>query len=115
MAVPSGSGSEYLKAHYINNLSTTNTALITGVANKIYIILMINWCEMSGQENELINMKIVSGSDVIVLLDSQQIGPKGSFTWADKFCLSGAVTLSTYTNAAATIDVNISYLEQNWT
>ena len=96
-------------------MSTTNTALITGVANKIYIILMINWCEMSGQEDELINMKIVSGSDTVVLLESQQIGPKGSFTWADKFCLSGAVTLSTYTNAAATIDVNISYIEQNWT
>ena len=115
MAVPSGSGSEYLKAHYVNNLSTTETALITGVANKIYIILMINWCEMSGNEDELINMKIVSGSDAIMLLDSQQIGPKGSFTWTDKFCISGADILRTYTTAAATIDVNISYIEQNWT
>ena len=53
MAIPTGSGTEVIKYTKLTDLSNTNQTLITGVANHIYTIISIIWCEQ-GVANEQI-------------------------------------------------------------
>ena len=114
MAIPTGYGTEVLKHSQIHNLGTSVTNLVGGTANHIYIVFFICFVEMSNQDNELLTMEILGGSNITVL-ESQQIGPKGTFTWTDKIVIVGTDLLKVNTVAAATVDVNCSYIDQDWT
>ena len=116
MAIPSGSGTEVLKRHYVHELSNTETALITGVANHIYTVLSIVWTEQ-GDNAETVHMYIGydAGATDIYLMSSQSLTSEQSFVWNDKFVLTGTDKLYTKTANSANVDVWISYIDQDWT
>ena len=115
MAIPSGSGTEVLKRHYVHALSNTETALITGVANHIYTVLSIAWTEQA-DATETVHMYIGydGGSTDIYLMSSQSLNSEETFVWNDKFVLTGTDILYTRTANAANVDCWISYIEQDW-
>ena len=115
MAIPSGSGTEVLKRHYVHALSNTETALITGEANHIYTVLSVVWTEQAAAA-EAIHMYVgYDAGDVdIFLMSSQPIGSEQTFIWNDKFVLYGLDSLKVKAYAAGDIDVHCSYIEQDW-
>ena len=115
MAIPSGSGTEVLKRHYVHALSNTSTAIITGVANHIYTVLSIVWTEQGGA-SELIHahVNISAGSDDVYIMSSQPLGSEQTFVWNDKFVLTGTDRLFTRTADAGNVDVLITYIDQDW-
>ena len=115
MTIPSGSGTEVLKRHYVHELSNTETALITGVANHIYTVLSIVWTEQ-GASSEEIHMYIGydAGATDIFLMSSQPLGSEQTFVWSDKFVLTGTDILYTKAKNSANIDCWITYIDQDW-
>lgn len=115
MAIPSGSGTEVLKRHYVHALSNTETALITGVANHIYTVLSVVWTEL-GDATEAVHMYIGhdAGATDIYLMSSQSITSEQTFVWNDKFVLTGTDILYTRTANASNVDVWITYIDQDW-
>ena len=114
MAIPSGSGTEVLKRAIGHAMTNTNSTIITGVANHIYTILSIVWCEQ-GAAAETISLYSNAGGDPIKFLEAQALPASGTFTWNDKIVLSGTDTLVTITGSAANVDWHCSYIDQDWT
>ena len=116
MAIPSVSGTEVLKRAYVNNLSNTDTAIITGVANHIYTILSVSFTERNNA-NELFHMYVDydAGGTHINLLNNQTLNAYETFVWNDKFVMSGTDKLLVVTSGSALVDVYISYIDQDWT
>ncbi len=117
MAIPSGSGTEVLKRAYVNNMSNTDIAVITGVANHIYTILSVTFCE-SNNMNELIRMYVDydAGGTAINLILGQTLNAYDTFAWNDKFVMTGTDKLYVgITGATSLIDVYVSYIDQDWT
>ena len=117
MAIPSGSGTEVLKRAYVNTLSSTDTAIITGVANHIYTILSVSFSEFNNAD-ELIKMYVdydAGGTD-IYLFTHQTLNAYETFVWNDKFVMSGTDKLWVgITGSSSLIDVYVSYIDQDWT
>ena len=115
MAIPSGSGTEVLKRVYVNNLSNTDDAIITGVANHIYTILSISFCERNNAA-ELINMYVdyLAGGTGINILTQQALAAHETFVWNDKFVMTGTDNLYVGTQGSALVDVYCSYIDQDW-
>ncbi len=116
MAIPSGSGTEVLKRHYVHALSSTETALITGEANHIYTVISVVWTEQ-GDATEAVHMYVGydAGSTDIYLMSSQSLTSEQTFVWNDKFVLTGTDILYTRAANSANIDVYITYIEQDHT
>jgi hypothetical protein len=116
MAIPSGSGTEVLKRFFINNQSNTEATLLNGVANHIYTIISISFCEMSAAD-ELIGLGIHhdGGGTAITLLHDQVIAGKQTFIYNDKIVLTGTDELRCNFTSAATVDIWGSYIDQDWT
>ena len=116
MAIPSGSGTEVLKRAYAHAISNSNSTIITGVANHIYTILSIVWCEQ-GAAAETIGLysNYDGGVTPIKFLEAQALPANGTFTWNDKIVLTGTDTLVTLTGSAANVDWWCSYIDQDWT
>ena len=115
MAIPSGSGTEVLKRHIIDGLGNSQTEVIGGVANHIYTIISITICETGGAA-EKVNLKITDAddSDPHYIMNVQDIAAYSTFVWNDKFVISGDKKLVTNTEAAAALDVYVSYIDQDW-
>ena len=117
MANPStgfgGAGTEVLRRGYGSNMSNTEITLLTGLANHIYTVLSIIFKERSGGD-ELIHMWVdadLSGTD-IYLLHSEPIGANKVFVWNDRFVITETDKLNAKCAAATSIDVWISYIDQ---
>jgi len=116
MAIPSGSGSEVLKRHFVHALSNSETDLIAGVANHIYTVLSISFTEQSGSGSHSLNLAIDAnnaGTD-IYLLSSQAITSEQTFIWSDKLILTGTDRLHARTASSGNVDVWITYIDQDW-
>jgi len=116
MAIPSGSGTEVLKRFYVNNQSNSEATLLNGVANHIYTIISISFCEMSAAD-ELLSLHSYydGGGTPISLLHDQVIAGKQTFIYNDKIVLTGTDELRCNFGSAATVDIWGSYIDQDWT
>ena len=103
MAIPSGSGTEVLKRFYINNHSSTEATLLDGVADHIYTILSVSFCEMSAQNEILIH-----------LVHDQPIGGKQTYVYNERIVLVGTDELRAVFSSSATVDIWGSYIDQDW-
>ena len=122
MAIPSGSGTEGLKVAYMHNLTNTVVSLITGVANHVYTVLSVTYCEVGADSTNGIELYIDagandvagSGSQDIYLLNEQSLGARDTFVFSDKIVLSGTDALKTRISTSANVDVVCSYIDQDW-
>lgn len=115
MAIPSGSGTEVLKRAFHKGVTNSEITLITGVANHNYTILSLICCERAGA-SEAINFYVdtaASGND-LYLLDSQPLGAYQTFVFNDRFVLTGTDKLHINLDSAGTVDVILSYIDQDW-
>lgn len=133
MALPTGSGSEIIKATHFNSAGANNagtTTLITGVALHIYTVISIIFTNMTTRTNDTLNLGIYgydskgsTNNEDHYLLNSQAIGSKETFVWDNKFSFhgqgsnSGVQKLQFYTagDNASAFDINITYIDQDWT
>ena len=123
MAIPSGSGTEVLKVAYKEALTNTVVTLITGVANHIYTVLSITYCEISADNSNGIELYIDAGAnDVsggankdIYILNEAGLGSRETFVFSDRIVLSGTDALKTRISTSANVDVVCSYIDQDWT
>ena len=117
MAIPSGSGTEVLKRASIHGLTNSYQTILTGVANHIYTILSVTFCETAG-DPEKIDMRVdisASGSNPIQLLDRSDIAARDTFVWNDKIVLTGIDQLEVQIQSAGDVDVYVSYIDQDFT
>ena len=116
MAIPSGSGTEVLKVALTAGVTNAESVVLGGVANHIYTILSIVWCEQ-GAAAETISLysNYDGGVTPIKFLEAQALPANGTFTWYDKIVLTGTDTLVTLTGSAANVDWWCSYIDQDWT
>jgi len=115
MAIPSGSGTEVLKRHYVHNNSDAWTAVITGVANHIYTVLSVSCADQGGTaETIYIRVDINDSGTPIYLVSNESLPGHGTFVWNDKFVLTGTDVLEIY-NTAGNVDWYVSYIDQDWT
>ena len=126
MAVPTGSGTEVLRNGVWSTQSTDVTSFAfdtssptlgdetdTVPANNIITVIYINWCETAGDPEEF-HMWADTGGGSIYLLDHQALAGYSTFVWNTKFVLHGGDWLKTDTGSSADIDVQYSYLDQDW-
>ena len=122
MAIPSGSGTEVLKVAYMHNLTNTVVTLITGVANHIYTVLSVSYCELGADATNGIELYIDagvndvagSGSQDIYILNEVNVGSRETFVFNDKIVLSGTDALKTRISTSANVDVVCSYIDQDF-
>ena len=117
MAIPSGSGTEVLKRAYIPAVTNSPQKIIDGVANHIYTVLNLTFCEQ-GNATELIHLFVYPSADSsngIYLLGSQSLTPYSTFVWNDKIVLTGTDELVFQTSGSANVDVYCNYIDQDWT
>jgi len=116
VAIPSGSGSEVLRRVSIHALTDSSQILINGVANHIYTILSVIFCEQSGGAEQVYMQVDISaaGSNEIFLLEKQDIPADGTFVWSDRFVMTGTDELQVFTENSTDIDVYCTYIDQDW-
>ena len=122
MTIPTGSGTEVLKSVFKSNLSDTGIALLPAETNKIRTILSCLWIE-KGSANETVNLWVDAGrNDVsgtgstdIYIFHHQPLGSKQTLVFSDKFVLQGEDVLMTNLGDSGSVDVYLSYIEQDWT
>ena len=117
MAIPSGSGTEVLKRAYIAAMTNSPQKIIDGVANHIYTVLNVTFCEQAN-DVELLHMFIYPAANSgapIYLIGSTGIGKYETFVYNDKIILTGTDELLVQTSAGANIDVYCNYIDQDWT
>ena len=120
MGIPSGGGTEVLKVVYETYTSGT-VSLLTSGADEIITILSIVFCEIGNADEEL-NLFIdaarndVSGtsSQDIKILHAAPLGAKETFVWNDKFVFYGGDVLKFEAGTSGSIDINVSYIIQDW-
>ena len=125
MAIPSGSGTEVLKRTTINSqsntatafrwdgtMATTGTSTYTVPANHIITVISIIFSEQGGAA-ESISLLMNDGTNNISLMD-ETIPSYGAFVWNDKFVLTGGDKLITHTQTSASVDIILSYIDQDW-
>ena len=116
MAIPSGSGTEVLKVHYLRTV--TNSAQLlqpTTEANHIYTILSIVVTDEGGNAEQFYIYRTTGADgDMTRILHTQDISANGTFVWNDKFVLSGTDKLKIETTNSANLHVMTSYIEQDW-
>jgi len=117
MAIPSGGGTEVLKRATLNANSNAWTSILTGVANHIYTILSVSFCEVSNNASTTVGMRIdinAAGSNEVSLLDHHTSVPAyETFVWNDKFVMTGTDKLIIY--SSANMDIYVTYIDQDWT
>jgi hypothetical protein len=117
MAIPSGSGTEVLKRASINNMTNSWTPVITGVANHIYTVISVIFCEQ-GNATESPSMRVdvsAAGSNQIQILEATPITPYSTFVFSDRIVLTGTDKLEVKNEGStSSIDVWVSYIDQDW-
>ena len=115
MAIPSGSGTEVLKQTMINSTDSTEHVLINGVANHIYTIISVIWCEKSNNA-ELFHLYIKDdggATDYYIIADGA-LGGYQTFVFNDRFVITGTDELATIVNGTSNVDVICSYIDQDF-
>ena len=117
MAIPTGSGTEVIKYTKLTDLSNTNQTLITGVANHIYTIISIIWCEQGvANEQIMLHLNDSDGStNRCMIFYGLDLPSESTFVWSDRFSFDGDKKLATGALATANIDVICTYIDQDWT
>jgi hypothetical protein len=118
MANPStgfgGAGTEVLRRGYMDGLTNAEATLLTGVANHIYTVLSIVFCNLASSSDETIHMYIdgdLIGAD-IYLLNTQPLNAASTFIFSDRFVLTETDKLHASTSNSADVDVWVSYIDQ---
>jgi hypothetical protein len=121
MAIPSGSGTEVLKRHFVTRNDTNEVTLLTGVANHIYTILSVIISETAGNSQTfgLYLDPSAAGTNYEIIPIGTSIGGLQTFVFSDRLVLSGTDQLHFITDMTAgqsrKMDVVISYIDQDWT
>ena len=112
----SGAGTEVLRRGYVHAMTNSSTTLLAGVANHIYTVLSIIFCEQANS-GETIHMSIDADSSgtSIALMYNQAIGAEQTFVWNDKFVVTETDTLKTELSSSGNVDVWIIYIDQEFT
>tara|TARA_B100001245_G_C22729739_1_gene354295 strand:- start:263 stop:628 length:366 start_codon:yes stop_codon:yes gene_type:complete len=112
----SGAGTEVLRRAYKDSLTSSGVKIIDGVIDHIYTVLSVIFTEQAGNTDELINMVVdieASGTEII-LLAAHPITAKGTFVWNDKIVLTGTDELVVSSDASATIDCYVTFIDQEF-
>ena len=113
---PSGAGTEVLRRAYVNNLSSSVTKIIDGVANHIYTILTIWFHERAGAAETLeMYVDIDDGGTTLNMMTIHPLGAYETFVWSDRFVITGTDALNVKTASAANVDTYVSFIDQDWT
>ena len=126
MAIPSGSGTEVLKRTLIHAQSTDPTAFrwdgtaptvgdetYTVPTNHIITVLSIIFNEQADAA-ETLSLYMNDGTNTHQILQYEPIPAYGTFVWDDKFVLTGGDKLITHTQTSASVDIILSYIDQDW-
>ena len=117
MAIPSGSGSEVLKRGLFAVTSNSNTKIIVGVANHIYSVISIIITETSGNAETfgLFIDENAGGTNHEIVSLATPLAGDSTFVFNDRFVISGADELVFKAGGTCTINVVVSYIDQDWT
>jgi len=114
MPIPSGNGSEVLKANSITNDSGAFVDLLGGadtVADHIYTILSVHVCNTTSTA-DVFSMK-VNGTNTAMLIEQQSVGAESTYVHNDKIVIMGADDLEVW-NTGVTLNYYVSYIDQDW-
>jgi len=118
MANPStgfgGAGTEVLRRGYVDGMTNSEATLLTGVANHIYTVLSIVFCNLAGASDETFHMYIDADNagTNIFLLNDQPLNAESTFIFSDRFVLTETDRLHATTADSADVDVWVSYIDQ---
>jgi hypothetical protein len=117
MAIPSGSGTEVLKRGTFTASGTEDIKLIDGVSNHIYTVLSIIITETAGAVEGfgLFLDPSAAGTDYEIISLSTTLAANATFVFNDRLVLSGTDELVFKANGVNSIDIVISYIDQDWT
>ena len=98
MAVPTGSGTEVLKAHSFEDINVLLTDLIIGVQHHTYTVLSyISHCTSLGTAATDVGMLQLRGydsfggtTDSVIQIATYTLAANETFVWNDKFSFFGA-------------------------
>ena len=112
----SGAGTEVLRRGYVHAMTNSSTTLLAGVANHIYTVLSIIFCEVANADESIhMNIDADSTGTSIALMYDQPIYGEQTFVWNDKFVITETDTLKAQLSNAGNVDVWISYIDQEFT
>ena len=101
MAVPTGSGTEVLKAHSFEDINVLLTDLIIGVQHHTYTVLSyISHCTSVGSSTDFGRLQLRGydsfggTTDQVIIIATYNIAATETFVWNDKFSFFGAEPVS---------------------
>ena len=117
MAIPSGSGTEVIKYTALDDLTNVYQPLITGVANHIYTVISIIYCDIGGDASgNTLRLTDSDGSSTpYYIFYGQETPSLGTFVWDNRFSFSGNKILNTSLVSSGNSDVICTYIDQDWT
>jgi len=125
MALPTGSGSELIKSIMWNDVTSTTAVTFTGVALHIYTILSITAHRNGGTATNL-TLKLYgydsygSANNENAVIFLEEIPGESTFLWNDRFSFhgqgsnSGVQKLTMHNSSANTLDIVMTYIDQDW-
>ena len=118
MAVPTGSGTEVLKAHSFEDINVLLTDLIIGVQHHTYTVLSyISHCTSVGSSTDFGRLQLRGydsfggTTDQVIIIATYNIAATETFVWNDKFSFFGAEPVS-FTGPLSTAAEQIAIAEQ---
>ena len=112
----SGAGTEVLRRGYVHAMTNSSTTLLAGVANHIYTVFSIIFCEQANADESIhMNIDADSTGTSIALMYDQPIYGEQTFVWNDKLVITETDELSAQLSNAGNVDVWISYIDQEFT
>mgnify|MGYP003153446842 CR=1 FL=1 len=117
MAIPSGSGTEVLKRFGDEGINgNAAVANLTVPTNHIFTILTIHVAETANNA-ELLTLYMTNGSDsnsASRFVRKLALPGYGNYVHNDRLVMHPADTLTVYTDDTSSLDVWISYIDQDW-
>jgi len=111
----SGAGTEVLRRGYVHAMTNSATPLLSGVANHIYTVLSIIFCEQGNADESMhMHIDVDSSGTSIALMYDQPIYAEQTFVWNDKLVITETDELSAQLSNAGNVDVWISYIDQEF-
>jgi len=118
MAIPSGSGTEVLKRFGDEGINgNAAAAQLTVPTDHIFTVLTIHVSE-TANSSELLTLYMTNGSDsnsASRFVMNVALPGYGSYVHNDRLVMHPADTLRVYTDNSSSLDVWISYIDQDWT
>jgi hypothetical protein len=111
MAIPTGAGTEVLKRTITDNVGSGNVKVIDGDADHIYTVLSIIFFAHSTTNFEI---KIApSAGSYVFVLSYTGLAANATFTFNDKFCLTGTDELVLRASSGE-CDIVTTYIDQHF-